>query len=482
MAFSNPSYAGNPFELEVDATFTHEASGTTLTLPGYYAGGDTWRVGFMPTLMGEWTYLTSSSDPDLDGRRGKVTALASGHAGLLRSDSANPRKWKFVDGPYAIPIALRIEFFGSPATRDQFIAAADFLAAHRLHMMETRLTEEYGQFAGRRDFIFDGWWGLHRFDLAIWDRMEERMEILTERGLGAHVMFYSDDRGRPPWKGKSATEALVIRYAVARLAGFPVLLFNTGIDVAEYRSKSDLDWFGDRLRALDPYGHPLSSRYGGGSGELVMRGQSFDSRGAQLARIDEMTGYFDVAAVPVSMDDAWGERMPSHPAKDFRPADIRRAFWKAVVAGGLGGVIRSDGGGCGHPWSFHFQCLAQDLESEQWLKLINPFVQDRLGVTFGGMVPAPALVDGGGGKHALADPARTKILYFLIGANDQWDPGDGRPVTVRLRGLGGGYDAAWFDPRSGGEMRIGTLAGGSDHRLSPPSSDDWVLLLRKDSK
>jgi hypothetical protein len=62
VSLSSTTYSGNPFELEVDATFIHTDSGTSITLPGYYAGNDTWKVGFMPTRVGEWTYLTASAD------------------------------------------------------------------------------------------------------------------------------------------------------------------------------------------------------------------------------------------------------------------------------------------------------------------------------------------------------------------------------------------------------------------------------------
>lgn len=479
LAFANTTYTGNPFELGLDATFRHTATGTTLTLPGYYAGGDTWKVGFMPTLTGEWTYTTSSPDPDLAGRTGTVTAIASGLPGLLKADPTAARKWRFADGTSVVPIALRTEFFSEPASLSQFTAAADFLMANNIQMMETRLWEEYGQFGGRHDFIFSGDWQNHQFDLTIWDRMEARMEGLTERGLGAHIMFYSDGGGSTRWGGQTATEALVIRYTVARLAGYPVVLFNTGIDIDEYRSQADVDWLGQQFRSLDPYGHPISSRRGGGSGTILMSGQLFDSRGNNQARIGEMTNIFNASSVPVSVDDAWGEDRPSHPDKNFRPADIRRAFWKAVIVGGVGGLIRSDGGGCGFNGAFHFGCMAQDLESEQWLRLVNPFVQQRLGDTFRTMVPAPSLVDGSGGKSALADPARAKILYFLIGQNDQWDSGDGASITVRLGGLGGTYRATWFDPRTGNETSAGDLPGGGDRQLTPPTGDDWVLLLAK---
>jgi hypothetical protein len=45
--------------------------------------------------------------------------------------------------------------------------------------------------------------------------------------------------------------------------------------------------------------------------------------------------------------------------------------------------------------------------------------------------------------------------------------------------VSGTYQAIWFDPRTGSETSAGTLSGGSNHVLTPPSSDDWVLLLTR---
>ena len=176
--------------------------------------------------------------------------------------------------------------------------------------METRLTEEYGQFGGRLDFIFFGNWQNHNFDVAVWNRMEQRMEALTERGLGAHIMFYSDDAGTPRWSGQSTTEALVIRYVVARLVGYPVVWFNSGIDIVEYRTQSDITWWGQQLQSLDPYDHPISSRHGGGSGNLIFSNQTFDSEGApNQAKVNAMIAHFQQDVVPVSMDDEGRKRL-----------------------------------------------------------------------------------------------------------------------------------------------------------------------------
>ncbi len=480
VTLDNSTYTGNPFELEVDGVFTHVQSGETIRMPGYYAGSDQWRVAFMPTKVGTWTYTTISSDPELNEVEGSVDCVASGLPGMLASDPEHLGKWKYSDGDHAVPIALRMPIFSEPATVGEFEAAADFLQQNNIHLMETRLLEEYGQFGGRYDFVFEGDWRDHRFDLDVWDRMDERMEILTSRGLGAHVMFYSDDGGKPSWSGRSDTERLVIRYAVARLAAYPVVWFNSGIDVSEYRSCAAIDWMGTRLGELDPYNHPRSSRPSG-SELCEMANQTFSSEGYPLqARVDDMIDHFLDHSVPVSMDDAWGENRGStrFASKDHSEHDIRRAFWKAVIAGGVGGLIRGSGDGGSRNGMYYINHVASDLESEQWLRLINPYLRDRFGEVFGEMVPDTSIVENG---YAISNPDKTHMLFLLIGEEDRWDPTDGGPVTVDLNGLSDSYTARWFDPRTGEEIDAGSVQGGDRTIMTAPTNDDWVLSVISDA-
>jgi hypothetical protein len=290
-------------------------------------------------------------------------------------------------------------------------------------------------------------------------------------------MFYSDDAGKPDWEGRSSTEALVIRYTIARTAGFPIIFYNTGTDISEYRSCSDINWMGLEIDRYDPYDHPRSSRSGGGSGDCFMINQLFDSRGSpSTAQVDSMISLYNSNSIPTSMDDAWGENRASHQSKNHTEHDIRRAFWKATIAGGVGGLLRGGAtGGCFNG----FMCIShleQEWESEQWLKFINPFIKENLGSTFGSMSPNTYVV-GGSKVYALADSSYTKILYYSIGINDKYDASSGGSMTVNLTDISGIYNARWLDPRLGNMKNIGILTGGKVHNLNPPSSDDWILLL-----
>ena len=163
---------------------------------------------------------------------------------------------------------------------------------------------------------------------------------------------------------------------------------------------------------------------------------------------------------------------------------IRRAAWKATVAGGVAFHVRHHTLFCPAGITecdryFHIASLHDELDSEDWLGLVNPFVEEQLGEVFSTMVPRPDLVSGAGGKYALADPAHQRVLYWLIGVGDSWDSGDGGSVTLQLSAHTGNYDSQWFDPRTGSLTPAGILTGSTQHTLSPPSQEDWVLLLKK---
>ncbi|MFC1781150.1 DUF5060 domain-containing protein, partial [Planctomycetota bacterium] len=331
VTLDNSTYSGNPFELEVDATFTHTATGTQLTLPGYYDGNNQWKIGFMPTELGEWTYVTSSTDADLNNQTGSVTCIHSGLPGLLKADSSHPKKWKYADGPYAVPIILRGKFIQEDADAFVVTSVADFMANNHITGWNFSCTDE-DNYGGRNDYFFTGSWINHQFDLPIWQRLNERLDILAEQGLGVHIFLYDDDAGVPAWSAQSSTERLVIRWVVARTCGYPVVLYNSGIDIPEFRTSADIDWMGQRYAEFDPYEHPRSNRGDLPKSSYSMANRTYDSWWApQQAYVDSMITHWGTTSYPGTNDDAYGENRSTHPEKYHTETDIRRAFWKSLI-------------------------------------------------------------------------------------------------------------------------------------------------------
>lgn len=66
---------GNPYrEVQLEARFTQ--GDRTMVVPGFWDGGDTYRIRFSPPTTGEWRYETQSSIPDLSGQSGVIAVTA----------------------------------------------------------------------------------------------------------------------------------------------------------------------------------------------------------------------------------------------------------------------------------------------------------------------------------------------------------------------------------------------------------------------
>lgn len=97
---STNSYSNSFLNVSMSATFTGPNS-TTLTIPGFYNGNNTWIVRFSPTKIGNWSYTTSSADAQLNAKTGTVTCVANTNTkvhGKLWIDQTNQHHFIYEDG------------------------------------------------------------------------------------------------------------------------------------------------------------------------------------------------------------------------------------------------------------------------------------------------------------------------------------------------------------------------------------------------
>lgn len=161
--------------------------------------------------------------------------------------------------------------------------------------------------------------------------------------------------------------------------------------------------------------------------------------------------------------------------KDRRtgPWEVRKAAWWNVFAGSMGhtfghrsfiGYIREGETwyhGAHIPW---FRSL--DSPGALQVALMRRLMESR---PFWTGVPDPSIVTDGAGEgmeRAVATRGRGYAMVYLP---------VGRPLTVNMPGK---WRVAWFDPRTGRQLKIGTMTG--SRHFTPPSvgeGQDWVLLL-----
>ncbi len=67
--------AGNPY-MDVQLSARFNQGDRTIVVPGFWDGGDTYRIRFSPPTTGQWNYETKSATPDLNGKTGTFTVAA----------------------------------------------------------------------------------------------------------------------------------------------------------------------------------------------------------------------------------------------------------------------------------------------------------------------------------------------------------------------------------------------------------------------
>ena len=95
-----PPIAGKDL-LKVTFTGTSgEATGKSYTITGFWNGGNEWKVNFTAPHAGKWSYVSSSADRGLNGKKGRFEVLPRSE----EDKKANPVRHGFVrvkkDGPF----------------------------------------------------------------------------------------------------------------------------------------------------------------------------------------------------------------------------------------------------------------------------------------------------------------------------------------------------------------------------------------------
>ena len=122
----------NPFQnVELTGTFTHKETGKSINVNGFYDGGSTWRIRFMPRELGAWSYLTESADSGLDAKAGEITCVEPTKPYLHGPLHAKGYHFFPADGTPRFLISTRMSCpYASPEVWKRMM---DFLNAHRIN-------------------------------------------------------------------------------------------------------------------------------------------------------------------------------------------------------------------------------------------------------------------------------------------------------------------------------------------------------------
>ena len=257
---------GNPFtDVTLSATFAQ--GHRSISVPGFHDGDGTYRVRFMPDEEGEWSFVTSSNVPELDGRTGvfSCTPPAEGNHGPVRVHGQF--HFAYADGRPHVPMGTTCYAWNHQGDTLETQTLATLKAAPFNKLRMCVFPKSYTFNANEPEYYpFEGTpltdWDFSRPNPAFFQHLELRIRQLMDLGIEADlILFHPYDR----WNFSTMTrpqDEFHLRHVVARLAAFRNIWwsFANEFDIMHNKSTADWDAYFKLVQMLDHAQHLRSIR------------------------------------------------------------------------------------------------------------------------------------------------------------------------------------------------------------------------------
>jgi uncharacterized protein DUF5605/uncharacterized protein DUF5060 len=340
---------GNPFaDVELSATFSDGER--ELRVGGFYDGGGTYRIRFMPDRQASWTFTTSATARPLDGLTGRFVSHppAPGRHGPVRV--ADGHHFAHADGTRYLPIGTTAYAWTHQperlraATR-RTLAGSAFTKVRmcllpKAYVYNAEEPELYPFPRSATGSAADGW-DTTRFDPRFFRRFEAEVRALRDLGIEADViLFHPYDRWGFADLGKAADDRLA-RYVVRRLSAFSNVWWSMANEYDFVQTKTADDW--ERLAAIvtqeDPFDHLHSIHNGGPFYDYAKPWVTHCSiQRTDMYRTAENTDEWRTRwGKPVVIDECAYEGDIEQGWGNITGEEMVRRFWEGAVRGGYVG-------------------------------------------------------------------------------------------------------------------------------------------------
>ncbi len=494
-----------------DADFTVEftsPSGRRRTVPGFWDGGRTWRVRFLPDEEGTWRYRSRAKrDTGLDGQAGrfvcrkpdpKTANLLLRHGPVVVS--ANGRHLQHLDGTPFFWLADTVWTGPALSARDDWDTYLEDRAKKHFSAVQfnalcpwrAAATDAEGKtaFTGAKKV---------RINPDYFRRLDARIDAINAHGLlAALVLIWAN---KPDDPGNALPEADVIkllRYQVARYGAHHVLWILAGDN--DYKGAQGEKWrrignavFGANRHPAPVATHPTGMNWPWADwrdeGWLTVLGYQ-SGHGDSPATLRWLhsgppsDGWRKAPARPViNLEPPYEDHLAYQSHKPHSAYNVRRAVYWSLLSTPTAGVTYGahglwswqrkpdqeppdhKGTGIAKTWrealdlpgSTHVKYAADLFASLPWWQL-RPY-QELLVAQPGGDDPAKYVA------AAWSDNGDLAVVYLPVGGE----------VRLKMDRLEEGLKSEWFDPRTGKRKE----AKGDAGKYRAPDEQDWVLVVRK---
>ena len=458
-------------DVTLDVCYT-APDGREIAFWGFYDGGGTWRVRFMPDQVGMWTYSTSFSDSQ-PGIRGTFECVPSDVPGMLAGDEDNPIWFGYKGGRHVLIRSFHVgdRFFAENYAGDarrEFLDWAQGQGYNLLSVASHYLNRaEPGRGAG---WLTPALWPL---DAAEYRKVEHILDDLHQRRMMVFPFAGFFGRGAT-FPVDRRDQELYIRYALARFGSYWNLLLNVSGPEPLLRkrvvlSKEEVNRLGRLIRSLDVFGHPLSvhNRTGDDEFQDELWPNYGILQGPKTVDLDELGAGLRASHHPTrplyAQETLWSGNQHGHP--DYTDAQLRKNAFVILMSGAAlnfadnGGASMSDIGNS----SSGFSGTLALGDRRQWRHDILRAVWDWFETNpFYRLCPRQDLVSAG---FCLAEAGKMYLVYL---------PEDGAVDVAVEKGL---YEMMWICARETADCRTGGQTKDGRGLVAPQEGEDWILRL-----
>jgi hypothetical protein len=468
-SLSKTAYRGDPFDVSATVTFTHATSGEQRVTETFYDGDKTWKFRFTGTRLGEWTFETSSTDPDFDGRTGTVTIHPNADRNTHGfATSLDGNRWGRQGTQQAFVPQLAMyktpnHFYNRPDVVDTDIQ--EFLVEHGFNGFHVP------SIAGR-------WFDVDASDNRVTASMTrpdphtfEALEMLIAKVYAAggtvHIWVWGDHQRHQTPRDLSggingAVDRRLQRYIAARLGPIPGWTMGYGFDLWEWVQGSELTTWHDYMHECMGWAHLLGAR--ATKNTLEQLSEALDYSGYEQHRPD-YTKYVETIEArpdkPSFSEDRFRLRDEGR-SKDYTAEETRRGLWHSTMAGGVANIwgnLLEDGR------TRDSELGSAPYPNKDQIKTYATFWNDM-----------GRFVRGWERAAELSHDADTRVLR-QGNARYVFYREDATSIHMELSGMSGPAPAVVVDTRkSYAEIRIGSLIP-DEHTWQAPYASDWTVAV-----
>jgi hypothetical protein len=454
--FANPSYSGNPYDLLAQATFTHLPTGRKIRTELYYDQCDTWKLRFTGTHTGRWTFVTESSDPELNGLEDQVEVLPNpGVPGFMTNFGS---KWGWLGTDQAF--VPQYVMYSDPTVyyRNPGRIRADihtFFTEHGFNGFHTSVLCRWFDFDKQRYNEIDS--PSPNPDPRTFEALELLIRRVRAAGGVVHIWAWGDEQRKmtpKKWGLNGEVDRRLQRYICARLGPLPGWSMGYGFDLQEWVRDKD-------LRTWHKYMHDHLGWFhflGGRAPDLEQICDGLDYSSYQQHRPDYdlyVKAIEQYPDKPTFLEDRFRVRKNVYPKKDYDFDMTRRGLWHSTMAGGAANIW----GSLLNPNPFS---MSNPYPNKNQILTWSRFWKDRF---------LKELVRDNSLSDAVCLKAPGKMLIFY--------KEDTKSIRMDLGELRGAIEAIAVDTcRDYKEIAISGLNSRTDQVFKAPARSDWAVVVR----